>query len=278
MIFLDPLDDVDAQLGRPRLGAGELPGCFDVTGLDGPEVAEGADRSARVGLMAVRDGQGFPCSRCRVGSAGARMKHAMGWGPVVAVAAAGWLVIVAISELLALVAYHWISPEAVVLVSSGLLVLGSIPVGNAIREEARGRKAAGRAWWLLMASCVLLLTGRVLMAQEQSLHDRGRQVDAVVIRLWDASDEASSPLVDVRTSDGQDLTGIARHTPLHVGSQVTLTVDPKGVAAPRIDGASRPYNLITWIPLALTAGAALFSAHTARGLLEGRRRRRDPSG
>ncbi|MFG2988009.1 hypothetical protein ACGFZK_01625 [Streptomyces sp. NPDC048257] len=44
----DPPDGFDEQLGHPRLGAGEPAGGFEVTGLDGPEVAERADRRAGV--------------------------------------------------------------------------------------------------------------------------------------------------------------------------------------------------------------------------------------
>jgi hypothetical protein len=43
----DPRRDVDEQLGHPRFGAGELAGGVDVVGLDGPEVAEGADGRVR---------------------------------------------------------------------------------------------------------------------------------------------------------------------------------------------------------------------------------------
>ncbi|MFI8308463.1 hypothetical protein ACIF80_34710 [Streptomyces sp. NPDC085927] len=43
----DPFDDVDEQLGHPRLAAGELAGGVDVVGLHGPEVAERADGRVR---------------------------------------------------------------------------------------------------------------------------------------------------------------------------------------------------------------------------------------
>lgn len=43
----DPRRGVDEQFGHPRFSAGELAGGVDIVGLDGPEVAEGADGRGR---------------------------------------------------------------------------------------------------------------------------------------------------------------------------------------------------------------------------------------
>ncbi|MEW2516391.1 hypothetical protein [Streptomyces sp. NPDC046870] len=56
----DPRRDVDEQFGHPRFGAGELAGGTGVVGLDGPEVAEGADGRVR----------GHRCERRGVGHVG----------------------------------------------------------------------------------------------------------------------------------------------------------------------------------------------------------------